>query len=193
MLVSSMESEILPPAPEGSELARWESDGVRHKQSDSEVVTIISPDNRYALSVAVDDHVSGYFVELDAYDHDAEQSLGRTIVDDRELAIQVATNMAANAEDLEDLADLSLAGPDVVQHPTGDQAETETPDDWNSDEWNDALEEAFEKADISRSKGTLTTKTIDDRDYYYLQWREGDTVTSQYVAPVVPSKRGSSD
>ncbi|EMA18794.1 hypothetical protein C442_14170 [Haloarcula amylolytica JCM 13557] len=30
-------------------------------------------------------------------------------------------------------------------------------------------------------------KTIDDREYYYLQWREGEQVKSQYVAPVGPS------
>ena len=188
-----MGSDILPPAPEGSELARWESDGVRHKQNDGDVVTIVSPTDRYTLSVAVDDPVPGYLVELDARDRDIAQPIGRAIVDDRELALQVATNMAASAEALEDLTDRSLPDPDVVHQPNDEQSETETPDEWNDDEWDDALEEAFEKAEIPRSKGTLTTKTIDDRDYYYLQWREGDTVTSQYVAPVVPSKRGSSE
>ena len=63
----------------------------------------------------------------------------------------------------------------------------DTPDEWDEEEWDDTIEEARDKADISRSKGTLTTKTIDERDYYYLQWREGDTVTSQYVAPVDPT------
>jgi hypothetical protein len=28
---------------------------------------------------------------------------------------------------------------------------------------------------------------VDDREYYYLQWREGDRVKSQYVAPVSPA------
>jgi hypothetical protein len=32
----------------------------------------------------------------------------------------------------------------------------------------------------------VTTKTIDEREYYYLQWREGEKVKSQYVAPVSP-------
>lgn len=40
--------------------------------------------------------------------------------------------------------------------------------------------------------GTLTTKTIDEREYYYLQWREGEKVKSQYVAPVSPSSVGFS-
>jgi len=49
------------------------------------------------------------------------------------------------------------------------------------------VETAREKADIPVSKGTLTTKTINGRDYYYLQWRDGKTVTSQYVGPVDPT------
>jgi len=62
------------------------------------------------------------------------------------------------------------------------------PDEWDNEDWDDALEDAYDKADIPESKGTLTTKTIDGRDYYYLQWREGDKVKSQYVAPVVPAE-----
>jgi len=64
----------------------------------------------------------------------------------------------------------------------------DNPDDWDDQKWDDAIEEAYDKADIPSSKGTLTTKTIDGRDYYYLQWREGDDVKSQYVAPVVPAE-----
>ncbi|MBX0288611.1 hypothetical protein [Haloarcula salinisoli] len=64
----------------------------------------------------------------------------------------------------------------------------ERPDDWDDDEeWEDKLESAREKAGISASKGTLTTKTINGREYYYLQWRDGDKVKSQYVAPVDPA------
>lgn len=69
---------------------------------------------------------------------------------------------------------------------------TKNEDDYNvwitDDEWQNALEDAFSKAEIPRSKGSLVTKTIDDRDYYYLQWREGDSVKSQYVAPVSPAQ-----
>jgi hypothetical protein len=69
-----------------------------------------------------------------------------------------------------------------------EQSTLDTPDEWDDeDEWEEAVEEAFEKAEIRRSKGTLTTKTIDGRDYYYLQWREGDKVKSQYVGPVSPA------
>ena len=64
----------------------------------------------------------------------------------------------------------------------------QTPDNWDDDEeWEDKLEAAREKAAIAASKGTLTTKSINGREYYYLQWREGEKVKSQYVAPVDPA------
>jgi len=63
----------------------------------------------------------------------------------------------------------------------------DVPDEWDGDEWEDELEEAREKAGLPETKGTLTTKTIEEREYYYLQWREGDKIRSQYVAPVAPT------
>ena len=68
-----------------------------------------------------------------------------------------------------------------------DQSTTETPEEWEDDEWDEAVKDAREEAEIPASKGTLTTKTIDGRDYYYLQWREGSKIRSQYVAPVTPA------
>ena len=68
-----------------------------------------------------------------------------------------------------------------------DQSTTETPEEWDDDEWDEAVDDARDEADIPASKGTLTTKTIDGRDYYYLQWREGSKIKSQYVAPVTPA------
>ena len=52
------------------------------------------------------------------------------------------------------------------------------------------MDEAREKADLMAGKGTLTVKQIDGRGYYYLQWREGSKITSQYVAPVSPTGSG---
>jgi hypothetical protein len=63
----------------------------------------------------------------------------------------------------------------------------ETPDEWGDEAWASELEDAFEDADLESGKGTLTTKTIDGRDYYYLQWWADGGTESQYVAPVVPS------
>ncbi|EMA26704.1 hypothetical protein [Haloarcula argentinensis] len=71
---------------------------------------------------------------------------------------------------------------------TEDAVAVNTPEEWadDKDEWDEKVEEAYEAAVISHSKGTLTMKTINDREYYYLQWRDGGRVTSQYVAPVSP-------
>jgi hypothetical protein len=191
VLVSKMAPSILPSPPEGSELARWAADGFRREPTHSNIAYFGSPDERFVLVVQVDDPVQGYLVELHLEDADDTDTppIGRTIVDDRDLAIDVAAHMAAAAEDLEALADRPVLGPETVYREDVERDTTDAPDGWeDEEEWQDALEEAFEKAEISRSKGTLTTKTIDDREYYYLQWREGDSVKSQYVAPVSPAQ-----
>ena len=68
-----------------------------------------------------------------------------------------------------------------------DAVDEESPEEWDDNEWADQLAEARETGDIPASKGTLTTKKIDGRNYYYLQWREGGNIRSQYVAPTSPS------
>lgn len=70
-----------------------------------------------------------------------------------------------------------------------DHEATEPPEEWSdrADEWEAVLETAREKADLGSGTGTLTTKHIDGRDYYYLQWRDDETIRSQYVAPVTPA------
>jgi hypothetical protein len=66
----------------------------------------------------------------------------------------------------------------------------EAPEEWGVDEWEDVVDDARDEGDLAPGKGTLTTKTIDGRDYYYLQWRAGSKIKSQYVAPVNPSNPG---
>jgi len=68
-----------------------------------------------------------------------------------------------------------------------DRGVDETPEKWDDGDWQEELEKAREKADLPETKGSLTEKTIDGRDYYYLQWREGSKIKSQYVAPVTPA------
>ena len=38
------------------------------------------------------------------------------------------------------------------------------------------------------SKATITIKEINDNRYYYWQWRDGDTIRSQYKGPVNPDE-----
>ena len=97
-------------------------------------------------------------------------------------------------EDLRDLAAYAERMAEWMEAETqreleeqADQEATETPEEWDDDEWEEAVEDARDDADIPASKGTLTTKTIDGRDYFYLQWREGSNIRSQYVAPVTPA------
>lgn len=54
------------------------------------------------------------------------------------------------------------------------------PDGWSdqADECEDFIQKAYDDAKIPRLDRSLITKTINGRDYYRLQWRESDTVTS---------------
>lgn len=174
----------LPQPPQHGALSDWTA-------VDEEAGTVyIDPAEQYTISIVEADPVEGLLVELWTLD-DTERRLGRTAVDDPELAMEVAAGMADSADGLAAVSNDPPVAP--TNHGAGATAPTgpDAPDEWDDeeeeDEWQDALDEAYEKADIPRGKGTLTEKTIDGRQYYYLQWREGDTVTSQYVAPVTPS------
>lgn len=41
-----------------------------------------------------------------------------------------------------------------------------------------------QEPDEAPSKAGITIKTINDNRYYYYQWREGDQIKSEYIAPV---------
>jgi hypothetical protein len=180
---------MLPPPPEDSRLAKWIEDGNRHEPPGSNIATVTSPDERYALTVELDEPVHGHLIRLWRLDkQDREDRIAQTIIEDRENVVTVAAEMVAAADDLAALDDDPSLGPDTIYREDVERGAVETPDEWDDeDEWEQALEDAYEKADILRSKGTLTTKTIDGREYYYLQWREGDKVRSQYIAPVSPA------
>ncbi|PHQ45139.1 hypothetical protein DJ68_14675 [Halorubrum sp. C3] len=187
-----MTPSILPAAPEGSRLATWSTEGHRSEPSHSNIATFVSPDGAYSLSVEVDDPVHGYLIQLFANDRDRDEPIGRTVVDEEELALETAAEMAAGAEDLESLVDRPHLGPERISREDLEESRVDTPEEWADDEdeetWEEALDEAFEKADVDRSKASLTTKSISENEYYYLQWREGDSVVSQYVAPVNPKR-----
>ena len=180
---------ILPPPPEDSRLAEWIEDGQRHEPHGSNIVTVASPDDQYALTIELDEPVHGHLIRLwEMGEQGREDRIAQTIIEDREGVGTVAAEMVAAADDLAALDDDPSLGPDTIYEEDVERGTVEAPDEWDDeDEWQDALEEAYEKADILRSKGTLTTKTISGAEYYYLQWREGDKVRSQYIAPVSPA------
>lgn len=93
-----------------------------------------------------------------------------------------------DAETLRDIAEfaaqLATYREDLAVAELEDDAVDEDdlpPDEWDQDDWKQALSEAD-----APGRATLTVKTINDNDYYYLQWREGDAIKSEYVAPVSP-------
>lgn len=173
----------IPDPPAESELASWiERDGGGY-------ASFIHPDDEYVLTVDVDDPIRGYLLRMwELGDEGRDARIAQAVVNDGERVTQLAAQLTAAADDLAAVtADPSL-GPEKVYREDVERGTVGVPDDWDEEdeEWADALRDAFEKAEIPRSKGTLTTKTIDDREYYYLQWREGEKVKSQYVAPVTP-------
>ncbi|PGF14539.1 hypothetical protein CP556_20765 [Natrinema sp. CBA1119] len=53
----------------------------------------------------------------------------------------------------------------------------------------DQVEERLEDLpDDVPSKATITVKEINDNRYYYWQWREGDSIKSEYKGPVQSSE-----
>jgi len=97
--------------------------------------------------------------------------------------------LAAYAEDMAEYKQ------EVAEQKLDEQADLEeddVPEDWDEDEWETAVDDARDEAELSPSKGTVTVNEIDGRGYYYLKWREGDTVKSQYIAPVSPAGKENS-
>lgn len=97
-----------------------------------------------------------------------------------------------DASTLRDLAAYAEAMADFREAKAKREIESQavdedTPEEWDEEDWKDQIDDAREDAELPEGKGTLTVKQIDGRGYYYLQWREGDDVKSQYVAPVSPS------
>jgi len=61
------------------------------------------------------------------------------------------------------------------------ERDDKVPDKFEGDEeqWADAVEDCE-----APSRATLTTKEINENCYLYYQWREGEAIKSEYVAPV---------
>lgn len=185
--------KMLDDAPTDSELERWENEGQRLEYSN--IVQWNGPEEAYVLEVTVDDPVRDFLVRLFRREGDtvrsSENRIAQTICLDAEEALDAASRFAAAADELDEVDENPSVGPEYpdmedVAHP---DYTPNPPDEWEEhpEEWDEKISEAVEKASTQRGRPTLTTKEIDDRDYYYLQWRDGDTIKSQYVAPVDPA------
>lgn len=187
---------ILKDEPEGSELERWRTEGERMDYSN--IISWKSPTQTYLLEITLDDPVADFLIRLFRLDMDidprsSETRIAQTVVnkmaDDEQIWNQ-ATQMAAAADELAAVDDDPVMGPEypdleVVERP---DYKPNPPEAWENleDEWNQKMEAAVEKADAMPARPSLTKKEIDGSAYYYLQWRRGDTVETQYVAPVNP-------
>jgi hypothetical protein len=188
--------QMLPDAPEGSELERWETDGQRREYSN--VTTWLHPDEQYVLEVTVDDPVEDFLVRLfrvpadaDAPVRTAERRIAQTIHVGPDDTLAAAARLAAAADELAAVDDDPTVGPEYpdmadVEHPDQTPA---PPEGWEDrrEEWGQKMEEAKEKAGEQWGRPSLSRKEIDGREYYYLQWRNEDSVETQYVAPVEPA------
>lgn len=96
-----------------------------------------------------------------------------------------------DAETLRDIAEFASQLASYREQLAAEELEEEAvdedelpPDEWDHDDWEQALAEAD-----APGRATLTVKTINDNDYYYLQWRDGDEIKSEYVSPVSPDRQ----
>lgn len=188
--------QMLPDAPIGSELERWENDGQQREYSN--VVAWTDPDEQYVLEVTLDDPVEDYLLRLfraaDS-EHEAvrtsERRIAQTLHVDTDRALQACARLAAAADELAAVDDDPTVGPEYpdmhdVEHPDYTPA---PPEGWEDrpEEWKQKMEEAKEKAGEQWGRPSISVKEIDGRPYYYLQWRHEDSVETQYVAPVEPA------
>jgi hypothetical protein len=61
---------------------------------------------------------------------------------------------------------------------------SETPDEWDPDQWQDAIKNAYGEVPVSYGNGWITVTEISGRGYYYLECYHDGQFYSQYIAPV---------
>lgn len=188
--------QMLPEAPEGSELERWEMDGERREYSN--IVSWVNPDESYLLEVTLDDPVEDFLVRLfrlpDSKHGDtrtSERRIAQTLHVDTGRTLEAAARLAAAADELAAVDDDPTVGPEYsdmegVMHPELTPA---PPAEWEDrpEEWEQKMQEAKEEAGDQWGRPALSRKEIDGREYFYLQWRHENSVETQYVCPVEPA------
>jgi len=101
--------EYLPNPPEGSELATWQS----HDRGTYAGFTQL--DEAFVLTVETDDPVHGHLIRLWTIDDGGRKDrVAQTVVEDRKIAITVAAEMAAAADDLAAVDERPTLGPETV-------------------------------------------------------------------------------
>lgn len=190
--------QMLPDPPEGSELERWENDGLRREYSN--VTSWVDPDEGYLLEVTLDDPVGDFLLRLFRFPDDpqgaartSERRIAQTIHVDTDEALEAAARLAAAAEELDAVDERPSNGPEYpdMEGVLNPDLTPAPPEEWETrpEEWEMKMQEAKEKAGEQWGRPTLSRKEIDEREYFYLQWRHKDEVQTQYVAPVEPARK----
>jgi hypothetical protein len=98
-------------------------------------VTFVHPEQEYSLAVDVDDPFYGYLIRLWTVDEGGrDERIGQTVVDNRDSALQVASEMAAAADDLAAVHRNPSLGPDIVTREDVDRGELDAPNEWDDDD-----------------------------------------------------------
>lgn len=90
--------------------------------------------------------------------------------------------IASYAEQLATVKRAAETESDGAVEPGDRVSFADAPDEWSADAWNDVTDDCS-----APPRASVTVKEIDGRSYYYYQWREGDAVKSEYIAPVNPA------
>lgn len=186
---------MLPEAPTDSELEHWETDGERREYSN--VTSWIDPEEKYLLEVSLDDPVEDFLIRLfrlsDAQRavRTSESRVAQTIHVDPDETVKVAARLAAAAEELAAVDEQPVIGPEYPDMETvlNPNLTPAPPEEWEDrpGDWEEKMQEAKEKAGDQWGRPSLSRKRIDGREYFYLQWRDKDSVETQYICPVEPT------
>lgn len=176
--------DMLPDAPEGSELERWETDGQSREYSN--ITSWVDPEENYLLEVTLDDPVEDFLVRLfrlpDGEYGDArtsERRIAQTLHVGSDQALTAAVRLAAAADELEAVDDDPSWGSEypemeTVLHPDQTPA---PPEEWEDrpEEWDEKMQEAKKETGDQWGRPTLSRKkSTDESTFTY----SGDTRTA---------------
>lgn len=194
--MSEVDRRILGDAPTGTELERWAAEGERRDYSN--IISWVSPDEKYLLEITLDDPVAGFLLRLFDLTQGEPRSgeggrISQTVINkmaDADRVLSQAAQVAAAADELRAVDADPMFGPEYpdMEDVERDDLTVAPPEEWSDQEdvWDQKVQDAFGEMGHGFGRPALTTKEIDGKDYYYLQRRSGDSVETQYVAPVDP-------
>lgn len=102
---------------------------------------------------------------------DLPAEIARTLADESPVVLRAAARYANNLADYRESEGAERRESDDGDHDDGR-------DDGQTDSQSD------DRPDDVPGKASVTVKEINDNQYYYWQWRDGDQIKSKYKGPV---------